>query len=88
MATFLSNIGDALTLRELVSQTDIHNTTISVILDKLRTLEIVTKTTGLQELVVRCRDTEERVSVVLHLPFEEGAVASATIIDHTESSGA
>ncbi len=87
MARFLSDIGDALELRKQVSRTDIHNTTISVVLDKPRTLEVVTKTAGLQELVVRCRDIDERVSIVLQLPFEEGAVASATIIDHTESNG-
>jgi hypothetical protein len=86
MAVFLSNIGNSAMLRKLVSQTDIKKQTVSVVLDKPRTLEIVNKNAGPHELTVRCRDIEERVSVVLHLPFEEDSVASATIIDHTESS--
>jgi hypothetical protein len=32
---------------------------------------------------VRCRDTEARASVVLHLPFHEGERGSAHVIDHT-----
>ena len=85
MATFLSNIGDSRRIREQISQTDLYNTTISLILDKPRTLEVVQKSLGVTELTVRCRDIEELVSVVLHLPFEDGAVASATIINHTSS---
>lgn len=86
MSTFLNNIGNSADIRRLVSQTDIDNTTVSLLLDRLRTLEVITKTKGRGELTVRCHDTEQRVSVVLHLPYQEGAVASATIIDHTESS--
>lgn len=83
MAKFLSSIGNSAELRKLVSETDINHKTISLILDQPRTLEVVSKKAGPRELVVRCKDTEDRVSVVLHLPFEEGAVASATIIDYT-----
>lgn len=83
MATvFLSNIGSSNELRKQISQTDLHNT-VSIVLDKPRTLEVSTKNFGKNELTVRCKDIEERVSIVLHLPYREGAVASATIIDHT-----
>ena len=86
MATvFLSNIGNSSELRKQISQTDLHNT-VSLILDKPRTLEVRTKNFGRNELTVRCKDVEERVSIVLHLPFQEGAVASATIIDYTTES--
>jgi hypothetical protein len=85
MATFLSNIGNSTMLRKLISQTDIDNATVSVVLDIPRTLEVVSKNAGPRELTVRCRDIETRVSVVLHLPFKEDAVASATIIDHTHT---
>lgn len=86
MAIYLQNIGDSLSIRSQISQTDIHNSTISLILDQPRTLEVVTKSSGRTELAVRCRDIEERTTVVLHLPYKEGAAASATIINHTKSN--
>ncbi len=89
MVTFLSNIGDSLAIRELVSQTDIHNTTITLVLDQIRTLKVQTKIFGRDGLTVRCHDTDQRASILLHLPFQEGAIASATIVNHTtESTGA
>lgn len=89
MVTFLSNIGDSLAIRQLVSQTDIHNTTITLILDQIRTLRVKTKIVGRGSLMVRCQDTDQRVSVQLILPFGEDAVASAYVVDHTtESTGA
>ena len=89
MAIFLSNIGDSLAIRQLVSQTDVNNTTISLVLDQVRTLRVQTKITGRDGLTVRCHDTDQQASILLHLPFQEGAVASATIVDHTtESTGA
>ena len=84
--TFLSNIGNSSDLRAQISQTDIRNT-VSLILDKPRTLEVRTKNFGKDELTVRCKDAEEQwVSIVLHLPLQGGAVASATIIYYTTES--
>ena len=90
MATFLSDIGDSKDLRELVSRTDIDNTTISVVLDQLRTLDVRNKHSRPEELTVRCRDIDTQAVVVLHLPFKEGARASAWIIytQAAESDGA
>lgn len=86
MARFLSNIGDSAMLRKLVSQTDINQQTVSIVLDKPRTIEVVSKNAGPTVLTVRCRDIEEKVSIVLNLPFQEDSVASATIIDHTDNT--
>lgn len=90
MAKFLSNIGDSLMLRLLVSQTDVNNATISIVLDRPRTLEVVSKASGPRELIVRCRDTEQKATVILHLPFERGSKGAATLIIHdgTESTDA
>jgi hypothetical protein len=83
MALYLKDIGDSEELRTLISQVDINNGTISLILDQPRTLRILSKTPGKTQLIVRCRDTEARASVVLHLPFHEGERGSAHVIDHT-----
>lgn len=90
MALFVSNIGDSEMLRQLVSQTDITPATITIVLDQPRTLEVVTKASGPRELIVRCRDIEQKATVVLHLPYQDGSRGSATIIIHdgTESTGA
>lgn len=77
---FLSNIGESLALRKLVSETDIDNKPIRLSLDHLRSLEVLSKTASPRELRVECRDTDDQaVTVVLHLPFYEGGCGSATI---------
>lgn len=90
MAKFLSNIGDSLMLRLLVSRTDVDNATISIVLDRPRTLEVVSKASGPRELIVRCRDIEQKATVILHLPFERGSKGAAALIIHdgTESTDA
>lgn len=87
MLLFLQDIGDSAELRKLLSTTDINPTTVSIILDRPRTLQVATKIQSQEELTVRCNDIDDNSTVVLHLPFEKKAVASANIIIHTESTG-
>jgi hypothetical protein len=80
VAHMLSDVGPSDELRDLVSKVDIENTTIPVVLDKPRTLQVVNKNYGHTELIVRCRDDE--VTVVLHLPYAADARAIAVIISY------
>ena len=82
MSRFLSNIGQSDDLRKLVSEVDVSPTTISLVLDRLRTLEVIHKTAGKTELIVQCRDADDRTTVVLHLPYEANSVGQATIITY------
>ncbi|GEM_PF-1060573 len=81
---FLSNIGKSADIRRLISHTDVDRATVTLVLDELRTLVVKMKTDGRDELTVRCRDTDKRATVILHLPYQGDATASADIIDHTD----
>jgi hypothetical protein len=81
---FLSDIGPSDTLRRLVSKTDEDPKPITVKLDVVRQLRIVVKTSARDELIVRCRDTDDRTTVVLHLPYAPGAAGRATVITRGE----
>ncbi len=81
---FLSDIGPSDELRELVAAVDTSVTTIRLMLDKWRVLGVVTKTYAKTTLIVQCRDSDpdQKVSVVLHLPYEPGSVGQATVLFH------
>lgn len=83
MAKLFSNIGLSEDLRKLVSTTDITIATITVVLDKLRTLTVDSKHTIKGELVVRCHEGKD--IIILRLPFEPGSHGYATIISDMES---
>ncbi len=84
MSTFLPNIGPADDIRKLVAQSERNGTSISLILDKLRTLTIVSTTRGASELIVRCYERDD--TIVLHLPYGPQANGQATIISYDEGS--
>jgi hypothetical protein len=81
---YLSDIGQSSDLRQLVSTTDITPRTITLVLDKLRTLEVTRKSTRDEELIVHCKDGQD--TIILHLPFASGAKGAATIISYNEGS--
>ena len=83
---FLSNIGKSADIRQLISHTDVDQTTVTLVLDELRTLKVKMKTNRQDELTVRCSDTDKRATVILHLPYQGDAAASADIIDHTDNT--
>jgi hypothetical protein len=87
---FLSNIGESAGIRQQISQTDISNQPVLLLLDgAARQLEVLTKSSSETELTVRTRDIFSRATIILHLPYSEGAAASADIIDYNaESNGA
>lgn len=78
---FLSDIGKSDDIRRLVSRTDVDGATISLILDKPRTLAVVRKTPSKEELTVIAKDSDDEAIVVLHLPFAENTSAQATITE-------
>lgn len=82
---FLSNIGTSADIRRLISHTDVDQTTVTLVLDELRTLKVKMKTVRPNELTVRCSDIDKRATIILHLPYQEDAAASADIIDHTDT---
>lgn len=80
-------IGDSGEMRQLVARAISDNTSVSLILDKPRTLfEFIVKARE-DEMIVQCRDIDksERTTVILHLPYQEKAIAEAMIIVHDES---
>lgn len=81
MTTLLENVGSSDMIRELVSKTDTYGTTISLILDIPRTLEVTSKLKNNTELTVQCHDDD--VTVILHLPYAPGAVGRAYIVHYT-----
>lgn len=82
MARFLSNIGSSADLRALVATTDITPTTIPLLLDKPRTVTVISKTAARDELIVRCKDGT--TTIILHLPFQSGSRGSATVITYED----
>lgn len=90
MEIICSDIGSSEELRSQISNFDVAQTTLSFVLDKLRTVKVQTKRYTSNQLIVRCRDTEERATVILYLPYASNARAFARIITHNspESAGA
>lgn len=82
MVIYLPNIGSSADLRKLVATTDVTPTTIPLLLDKPRTVKVISKTATREELTVRCKDGA--TTIILHLPFEHGARGSARIITYTD----
>lgn len=78
MAKYLSDIGLSADLRALVAATDVSPTTIPLLLDKPRTVKVVSKAVTRDELIVRCKD--DNVTIILHLPFQSGSRGHATVI--------
>lgn len=77
---FLNDVGPSDEIRKIISETDVTPTSISLILDRPRTMTVIHKQAKDNELSVRCRDIEDGAIIVLHLPFQEGSRAQATII--------
>lgn len=82
MSTFLDNIGSAADIRKLVAESERDGTSISLILDRPRTLKVVNTTRGKTELIVQCKDND--ASIVLHLPYAPNQAGQATIISYGE----
>lgn len=82
MAVYLSDIGSSADLRKLVATTDVLPTTIPLLLDKPRTVKVISKTATRDELTVRCKD--DTTTIILHLPFQHGSRGSARIITYKD----
>ena len=84
MSQFLSNVGPSDDIRQLVARSVRDGTSISLVLDRPRTLRVLNTHRGRSELIVRCKDGT--TSVVLHLPYADNAAGQATIISYNEGS--
>lgn len=84
MSIFLDNIGPAEDIRKLIAGSELRGTSISLALDSLRTLQIISTHRGNTELIVRCRD--DTATIVLHLPYAPHSAGQATIISYNEGS--
>jgi hypothetical protein len=82
VAKFLSDIGSSADLRALVATTDISPTTIPLLLDKVRSVLVISKQVKRDELVVRCKDGS--TTIILHLPFKQESRGSAYVITYKD----
>lgn len=88
MDNFLSNIGDADTLRARVTDALDNNRLLTLILDdeKVRKVRIISATPAVEELTVLCSDTTGGSTIVLHLPYSFGSAAQADLISYSEGA--
>ena len=86
MTDFLSDIGPADKIRDIVLDSLSQKKTVSLELDKTRTVRVIRTANGHTELIVRCKDVDTNTSIVLHLPDAPNSVGQATIISYNEGS--
>ena len=85
MVLLLRDIGLSSDIRALVAQVDVTPTTIALVLDRPRILRVTKKIPGRSELIVHAKDG--RTTIILYLPYHDGARASAKIITPTNDEG-
>ena len=85
VVVLLRDIGPSSDIRILVAQVEVTPKTIALVLDKPRILRITKKIPGSHELIVHAKDG--RTTVILYLPYQDGARASAKIITPTKDEG-
>lgn len=81
---FYQNIGPSRAIREKIVDSQISGNEISLTVDRPRTLRVVSTTRRRTELVVQCKDCGNAATIVLHLPYEQGAAAQAYVIAYDQ----